>query len=234
MNFFGDYFTRPGKGIPKDAPKKRGLALFFSILGREFWNLVKLNLLFVLSCLPVITIPAAITAMSRITLAMCEDSPYFLREDYWAVFKREFGRALGMGAIYAAWIALSVISGLMYLSAAEGQSFYWVLVAVCLLSLLLAVMSAFFTFPMLARVQLSFGDILRNALILSGGQLQYNLPTAILLGAAYLGAINYVLFLIPIFLLIFFSLTNFIATFCAYPGLKSYVFRASEGDDAPS
>lgn len=227
MNFFGDYFTKPGRGIDKDAPAKKGLALFFSILGREFWNLIKLNLLFVVSCLPIITIPAAITSMSRITLAMCEDAPFFLWEDYRKVFRREFGRSLGLGAIFAAWGALSVISGTMYLSATDSAGYYWVLVALCILSALLCMMCAFFAFPMLSRVELSFGDILRNSIILAVAQPQYNLPAAILIGAAWLAAVNYMLYLIPLFVLIFFSLTNLIATFAAYPGLKKYVFRGT-------
>lgn len=229
MNFFGDYFTKPGHGIEKDTPPKKGLALFFSILGREFWSLIKLNLLFVVTCLPVVTIPAAITAMSRITLAMCEDKPYFLREDYWDVFRREFGRSLGMGAIFAAWGALSVVSGTMYLSATDSAGYYWILVALCILSALLCAMSALSAFPMLARVSLSFGDILRNSVILAVAQPQYNLPAVLLTGAMWFAAVNYMLYLIPLFVLLFFSLTNLIATFAAYPGLKNHVFRGTEG-----
>ena len=60
-------------GIAKDAPQKKGFARYFEILWREFFPLIKLNLLFIISCLPIVTIPAALTAMNRITVTMVRD-----------------------------------------------------------------------------------------------------------------------------------------------------------------
>ncbi len=50
---FFDY-TKPGPGIPKDAPPKPRIVVFFGILQRKFWNLVKINLLFMLFNIPAI------------------------------------------------------------------------------------------------------------------------------------------------------------------------------------
>lgn len=47
----GDY-TKEGKGVDKNAPKKRGLFAFFELFFRKFWRLIKLNLLYILACLP--------------------------------------------------------------------------------------------------------------------------------------------------------------------------------------
>ena len=46
-----DYNT-PGPGIDKDAPPKKGLALFWDILYRRFWKLVSVNLLYLLFSIP--------------------------------------------------------------------------------------------------------------------------------------------------------------------------------------
>ncbi|MBR6729108.1 MAG: YesL family protein, partial [Clostridia bacterium] len=43
MGIFGGNFTKPGKGISKEEAAKRN---YFDILGRHFWDLVKLNLLY--------------------------------------------------------------------------------------------------------------------------------------------------------------------------------------------
>ena len=40
-------YVRPGPGVSKDAVPKRRLVLFFEILARRFFDLIKLNLLFV-------------------------------------------------------------------------------------------------------------------------------------------------------------------------------------------
>ncbi len=51
--FFGLFdYTKEGPGIPKDAPPKGPFATFFDILGRKFWKVVTVNLMFVLLALP--------------------------------------------------------------------------------------------------------------------------------------------------------------------------------------
>jgi len=55
--FFGFFdYTKPGPGIPKDAPPKARIIVFFEILGRKFWNLIKINLLFSLFNLPAVVL----------------------------------------------------------------------------------------------------------------------------------------------------------------------------------
>lgn len=44
MGLFGGGYAKPGKGISKEEAARRN---YFDILGRHFWDLVKLNLLFV-------------------------------------------------------------------------------------------------------------------------------------------------------------------------------------------
>jgi len=56
--------------LERSAIRKRGFVGYMDMLWREFFELLKLNLLFVLSCVPIITIPAALTAMHRITSVM--------------------------------------------------------------------------------------------------------------------------------------------------------------------
>lgn len=46
MGLFGGNYSRPGKGISKEEAAKRN---YFDILGRKFWKLVQVNLLYVLT-----------------------------------------------------------------------------------------------------------------------------------------------------------------------------------------
>jgi len=53
--FFGLFdYTREGPGVPKDAPPKSRFVVFFEVLGRKFWNIVKVNLMFTLFNIPAI------------------------------------------------------------------------------------------------------------------------------------------------------------------------------------
>ena len=49
--------------LERSAIRKRGFVGYMDMLWREFFELLKLNLLFVLSCVPLITLQAALTAM---------------------------------------------------------------------------------------------------------------------------------------------------------------------------
>lgn len=61
---FFDY-NKPGPGIAKDAPPKARIVVFFEILSRKFWNLVKLNMMFTLFNLPAIIVYAFLAVTAR-------------------------------------------------------------------------------------------------------------------------------------------------------------------------
>ena len=62
--FFGFFdYTKPGPGIPKDAPPKARIVVFFEIFTRKFWNLIKINMMFSLFNIPAII---AVLFMSQI------------------------------------------------------------------------------------------------------------------------------------------------------------------------
>lgn len=61
--FFGFFdYTKPGPGIPKDAPPKPRFFAFFDIFTRKFWNLVKINVLFFIFNIPAVIAAFLITA----------------------------------------------------------------------------------------------------------------------------------------------------------------------------
>ena len=65
MGLFSKDYESTGAGISKDAPKKKGAALFFDIVGRKFWSLMWVNLLYMLFFLPLVMIIVAIGALKN-------------------------------------------------------------------------------------------------------------------------------------------------------------------------
>lgn len=59
MGLFGGGYAKPGKGISKEEAARRN---YFDILGRHFWDLVKLNLLFVV-CNIIFIVAAVLLAL---------------------------------------------------------------------------------------------------------------------------------------------------------------------------
>ena len=52
MSIFKNNYNKPGPGVPRDAPRKKGVPRFFEVLSRDFSNLVKLNLILFIFTLP--------------------------------------------------------------------------------------------------------------------------------------------------------------------------------------
>lgn len=53
--FFGFFdYTKPGPGVPKNAPPKARFFVFFEVLSRKFWKLIRLNIMFFLFNIPAI------------------------------------------------------------------------------------------------------------------------------------------------------------------------------------
>lgn len=114
MQWLEAMWTKEGKGIDKDAPKRTGLALFFQIFAREWWELVKLNLLFILASLPLVTLPAACFATAQICRAMVEDRNVYLLRDFVASFRRHALRATLWGLVTSAVLALGIYAIAIY------------------------------------------------------------------------------------------------------------------------
>ena len=74
MFFQRDYNT-PGPGIRPDEPEKTGLPRLLQIIQLGAGSVFLLNLLFLSSCIPVLTIPPAIFAMNQVIRKMMVDRP---------------------------------------------------------------------------------------------------------------------------------------------------------------
>ncbi len=62
--FFGLFdYNKPGPGVPKDAPPKSPFVVFFEILQRKFWNLVKVNMMFLIFNLPALILGMLVMLM---------------------------------------------------------------------------------------------------------------------------------------------------------------------------
>ena len=52
MGLFSFNYAKPGPGVEKDAPKKKGIFLYFELLGRKFFKLCQVNMLYFLCSIP--------------------------------------------------------------------------------------------------------------------------------------------------------------------------------------
>jgi uncharacterized membrane protein YesL len=121
MQWLQDMWTKEGAGIPKDAPKKTGLALFAAIFAREWWEMVKLNILFLLTAMFVVTLPAALVAMARVCVAFTEDRNTYLLRDFLEALVRYFWRATAWGFAFAAVFGIWGYAVIAYAASARDN-----------------------------------------------------------------------------------------------------------------
>ncbi len=69
MGIFNRDYSKPGPGISKDAPPKKGLRLFYDILFNKFWKLVQLNLLYIATLIPTFAVVFLLSGMISNKLA---------------------------------------------------------------------------------------------------------------------------------------------------------------------
>ncbi len=67
-------FSKPGKGVSRNAPKKRGFFMFFELLGRKFWSLCTLSLTYTLASIPFFAIYLFLSTLLVSAFAKAEGS----------------------------------------------------------------------------------------------------------------------------------------------------------------
>ena len=63
MGFFSANYNKPGPGVDKDAPPKPRFFIFFEVLKRKFWHLLRVNLMFVLFNIPALIIALIVSSV---------------------------------------------------------------------------------------------------------------------------------------------------------------------------
>lgn len=144
---------------------------FFNMDGPVFVFLSKaadlmiLNILFILCCIPVITIGASFTAMSYVTLKMKEGAEGYIWKSFLHAFKQNFRQAtviwlilLLIGAVLGVdlWILIQNHQGPM-------QIMLYVVIAGCVLWLV----EVMYVFPVLARFYNTIPETIKNGMLLA-------------------------------------------------------------------
>ena len=144
---------------------------------REYWmDLVKLNLLFVIGSLLIVTIPASVTAMCRIIAAMLHREKYALVRDFFSTWKKEFGPSLAIGIFTGLGMGIGIFGFLVaHEGGLIGDSAGNIARAVCVVLFFASLDVGIYAFPMKARLELGVAEILKNSILLLFIELKKNL-----------------------------------------------------------
>lgn len=191
MRWLAAHITREGPGVPKDAPAKTGLGLLVDVVRREWWMLLELNLLFIVFALPLVTLPAALVAATRVAALMLQDRSVYLLRDFWDTFRSRFWRATVLGGLAFAVIGAGGYATFTFLQAAKTQIVFVLPFVIAASATVFAAIATIYATTLLALSEQSLATTLRLALL---GALARPLPVLAALMAVAVLWILHILF----------------------------------------
>lgn len=160
-----------GKFFDMDSPVMR----FLNRMG----DLMILNILMVICCIPIVTVGAAFTAMHYVLLKIVRGEEGYLIRGFFKSFRANFRQATLIWLMMLVVIAVYVGDSLIFNY--SGLEFPKALVIAVVAVAFLLLMMAVYVFPLQARFENSVKNTLKNAMILAFA----NLPRTILMMLCY-------------------------------------------------
>lgn len=221
--FFGLFdYSKPGKGIRKEQPQKPRFLYFFELLFRKFWTLIQLNLLYILFCLPVVTIGPATAGLICVLRNMANEQPVFLFSDFWDAFKTNWKQSFLYSVFVLISSSLVVVSVQFYFANMEQVKWMYLPAVLSLFVGMMLLFMSFYTMLMIVTLDLPLRAILKNALIMGIVCLKTNLLTLLFSGVIIVASILFFPISMLFVILIVPALVGFIVCYNSYQGIKKY------------
>lgn len=190
-------------------------------LWREIFTLIRANLCFLLFCVPIVTIPTAITALYGICVDAIRGKKCSVFKTYLRTVRFQF---------FQSWGAFALLGILEFISA-FGSWFYFTrgnlitgalglgMTAVAVVTFL----AVPYCFCMLARVNLTLWPVLKNSFLLAFLNVKFSICSGVI--SATLLAIMFFhwLQMVPLTLLCGMSLISYLSSYFALYGLQHFV-----------
>lgn len=186
------------------AVQKRRKIMFQSdnLLSRvltKVFDLCLLNILFLITSLPIFTIGVSLSALYTVTLAMSknEESPVF--KMYFRMWKQNFKKGMIAGLVLLGIVALLIFDMWIWWNSRISYRMFFMIATLVLLSLVIMVSN--WVFPLIAKFENSVKNMFKNAMIFS---MRYAI-VSFCMGIVIVGygalILKYLVVLLPLFFL---------------------------------
>jgi len=189
LNIFKRNSDKPIIGYKKDGPQKKGVSRFFEILVRDFWDLIKLNLLFCICIFPTAVlfllslfgvysgitfalsifaafpVGGAVTAYIFYITMMLRDEPSNVWYECKRKFIENFKQAALTGILCAVIIYTQIMLWVFLLQSDPGHEIFWGVAAI--FAILFFFMITPYMFMHFAYIELGTWQILKNSIMMS-------------------------------------------------------------------
>ncbi|MGN0513985.1 MAG: YesL family protein [Lachnospiraceae bacterium] len=158
---------------------------FFRFMGKVF-DMIVLNILCLITCIPIVTIGPSITALYYVAMKLVRDEEGYVVRGYFKAFKENFKKAFIIELIVAVCAALLYVDiTVTYQWMQQDTGFLIRLLFYALVGLtLLAVVSVVYVFPVLAKFENTVKKILINSIMMSVRHLSWSVLMVVVIIAA--------------------------------------------------
>lgn len=209
------FFRNPNQDAK--AVKEYGWERVHLVLTQEWVKLIGLNLLYLLCCVPIVTIPAATCGMHRVILNWVRETSYegivpaFFRE-----FKTNFWKRTGFGLLLL--IAPYSLSYYPFLFGMEGGT-----VAVMAISLVVYFCITKFFYPLVVLLDVSLWQNFKNACIMAVVEWRTTLQLLVTAGILDLFLLVMTNYALPLYIIILCSFNCLLGcAFVNHPFMKYF------------
>ena len=178
MFFYNDYQDFPPPGSGETPPEKKGFRRFFELLLSNCGALLKANLLFLLGCLPVVTIPVSLFALNRTVLQIVLDQPVKCLRIYGETFRQYWKQSYLAFLLTAVPMVCAGYGMRFYITNAISMPLLFLPFLVCSTVFLVTLLSSGCLYGLLASGK-PLNEALRLALPLGIAKPQQTVPAAL-------------------------------------------------------
>ena len=197
-----------------------GLARYLDTYFSNLWSFVGINLLFLISCVPIVTIGPACIAMSRICCDALRGRNISFFSSYISYFKKNLRQGLLLS-----FTAFPLLGWLYYYTIAAALSLNRFAIFVVLLIASIYITAVVGYVLLLAgHMELPLLSVLKNALILSVAGKQYTIVAGLSTVAILFGHLLYLPKSLPLFLLCAFIFIAYNFCFFGWKVTDQYIF----------
>lgn len=187
-------------------------------------DLLLLNILFIISCLPIFTIGASLTALSYTTLKLSKNEDFYVAKDFLSAFKSNFKQATSIWILFV-FLMLFLCTDLYILNHIL-LPFSFVITCIISTLCILCLMTGIYVFPILSKFYNSSKNTVKNALLMS----IRHLPWTVVLFALYFSPLLLIIWnqsmigtVLLLFLLIGFSALSLFASYIFHKIFSLYL-----------
>ena len=146
----------------------------------QIFDLVILNLIFIFSCVPIITIGASTSALSYVTLKMVRGEDPYIWRNFWKSFRQNFKQGT---LVWIFSILIFIFLGMdFYIINSQNTSLFAVVRILLWIVCAVALSVFLYVFPVISHFVCTTKQALKNALLMTFGHLPYTLMMLALAG----------------------------------------------------